>query len=288
MSIHEPNAAMLRRSGDQRLRARRDPGRWIKTPVEGRPRPTIGAASCCSMTVRWHLLELGDADNSSIQRPAVWARGSRPRKRDPERDASKRAERREVSQPAAHRHLACRACRASTWWRRAFPGQTRLVDWTTQPPDAARWILGDRPGARVAEGDGPLLIVPGRIGKICLTTVASSSPRGRQEEHLGGQMGGAAHRKSPQGPRHGLQRASRPALSVRAACALLGARDGPELRQAPSNVAKVVEASAAIIAADQTQRWNSSKRAWHREYYPGRSARMRPCRRPPATSTTGT
>jgi putative DNA primase/helicase len=169
-------------------------------------------------------------------------------RRDPERERRQEEERREIARtcerivkaaiPAPHPYLAAKG----------FPYELGLVIEDVRPllPSGD---LGDRIARAMPEGDGPLLIVPGRIGGD-VTTVQFITPEGAKKNILGGAMGGAFHRIAT-GRETWVCEGIATALSVRAALRLLGRSATVLAAFSASNVARVAKAiPRAIIAAD--------------------------------------
>ena len=97
------------------------------------------------------------------------------------------------------------------------------------------------------EGDGPFLIVPGRIGKA-VTTVQFIGADGAKKNILRGAMSGASHRIAT-GQRLVVCEGIATALSVRAALRLLNVSATVLSAFSAANVAKVA-AGHGFIAAD--------------------------------------
>jgi putative DNA primase/helicase len=130
--------------------------------------------------------------------------------------------------------------------------------------------LGERIARAMPEGDGPLLIVPGRIGGS-VTTVQFITPEGAKKNILGGAMGGAAHRIAT-GRETWVCEGIATALSVRAALRLLGRSATVLSAFSASNVAKVAAGlRGAIIAADHDKPVDAFDGLGTGEYYARRS-----------------
>lgn len=132
--------------------------------------------------------------------------------------------------------------------RKGFPDEPGLVhaDPASHFP-ATR--LGDAMRRALPEGDGPWLIVPGRIGRR-ITTVQFISPSGEKKNILRGRMGGACHRIAT-GPETWVCEGLATALSVRAALRMIGRHATVLSAFSAANVAKVAASlPGSIIAAD--------------------------------------
>jgi len=109
--------------------------------------------------------------------------------------------------------------------------------------------LGREIAFRLPEGDGPWLIVPGRIAKQ-VTTVQIIGPDGEKKNIYRGKMTGAAHRIAT-GRETWVCEGIATALTVRAALRLLGRPAAVYSAFSAANVAKVAQRHAgSIIAAD--------------------------------------
>jgi putative DNA primase/helicase len=169
-------------------------------------------------------------------------------RRDPERDRQ-RAEEQQQIEDACGRIVNCaRQDKHPYLARKGFSEELGLV--TEDPrPLLPRGQLGERMAHALPEGDGPFLIVPGRIGRR-VTTVQFITAEGAKKNILGGVMGGSAHRIAT-GRETWVCEGIATALSVRAALRLLGRSATVLSAFSASNVAKVASGlTGAIIAAD--------------------------------------
>jgi putative DNA primase/helicase len=166
-----------------------------------------------------------------------------PRARDPEKERQREAEAREVLDVCERIVKACRQDRHAYLARKGFPDEIGLVIY--HPSDH----MPERLARALPQGEGPFLIVPGRIdGK--LTTVQFITAEGEKKNILGGQMGGAAHRIAT-GRETWVCEGIATALSVRAALRLLGRSATVLSAFSASNVAKVAKGiPGSVIAAD--------------------------------------
>jgi putative DNA primase/helicase len=109
--------------------------------------------------------------------------------------------------------------------------------------------LGQDIAFRLPEGDGPWLIIPGRIGQQ-ITTIQIIGPDGTKKNIYRGQMKGASHRIAT-GRETWVCEGIATALSVRAALRLLGRSATVFSAFSAANVSTVAKRlSGAIIAAD--------------------------------------
>ena len=225
-------------------------GEWVKCPVDGKGRGNgsgrvmVNTDGKTGVAYNWitgdslRFSEAGTADAVSIQPP----------KRDLEAERREAQERAEVAriceaivraaQPAQHPYLA----------EKGFPEEMGLVLDDLRPliPDHQ---LGRDIAFRLPEGDGPWLIVPGRVAQK-VTTVQIIGPDGGKKNIYRGAMKGASHRIAT-GRETWVCEGYATALSVRAALRLLGRSATVLSAFAASNVATVASGlSGSIIAAD--------------------------------------
>lgn len=170
-------------------------------------------------------------------------------RRDPARDRQDEAERREIVAACARIVAGCTPETHPYLARKGFPQELGLVC-----HDAWRHLPQGSFGEAVAkysipEGDGPLLVVPGRSAGR-LTTVQFITPEGAKKNILKGVMGGASHRIAT-GRETWVCEGIATAMSVRAALRLLGRRATVLCAFAAQNVGRVASGiPGAIIAAD--------------------------------------
>lgn len=173
---------------------------------------------------------------------------SRAPKPDPMREKQRREEMAIVEAVCANIVRTSRNDRHPYLERKGFPEECGLVH------DDPRKImphtrLGDVLRSAMPESDGPLLIVPGRIGKT-ITTVQFISADGQKKNIFRGRMGGASHRIAT-GRRTIVCEGIATAMSVRAALRLLGQNWTVLTAFSASNVAKVASSiPGVVIAAD--------------------------------------
>ena len=222
-----------------------DPGRWAKSAVIGK-----SSANASGRVLIFDDQRGGIAYNwasGQQQRFTVQEQGevvARPR--DLAKERQQEADRIEIERicglivkgctPLPHPYLA----------RKGFPEERGLVC------DNPRAFLPDNRVAEMIEYaipkcDGPVLIVPGRIGNA-LTTVQFITPDGEKVNVRGGRIGGACHRIAT-GRETWVCEGIATALSVRAALKILGRSVTVLSTFAANNTAKVAQ-PGSIIAAD--------------------------------------
>ncbi len=133
--------------------------------------------------------------------------------------------------------------------RKGFPHEECLVhdDPRAMMPDTP---FGDVLRKAVPDADGPLLIVPGWVGKT-ITTVQFIAADGQKKNLYRGRMGGASYRIAAGKRRTIVCEGIATALSVRAALRFMGQNWTVLTAFSASNVAKVASAIPdAVIAAD--------------------------------------
>src|SRR5690606_22468270 len=102
---------------------------------------------------------------------------------------------------------------------KGFPDELGLVHEAPQREFPGGW-LGEAMAKAMPEGEGPWLIVPGRVGKA-ITTVQFIGTDGAKKNLLRGRMDGAAHRIAT-GAETWVCEGIATALTIRAALRLLG------------------------------------------------------------------
>lgn len=165
-------------------------------------------------------------------------------KPDPAKQRAREEERRRVLKACADVCAAAKAGQHPYLASKGFPQEKGLVLDDPRPllPTSAMRNA-------VPEGDGPYLLVPGRIGKT-ITTVQFITVDGDKKNILGGQMGGAYHRVAT-GAETWVCEGIATALSVRNALRLLGRSATVLSAFSASNVAKVASGlTGSVIASD--------------------------------------
>lgn len=247
MSIHDAIIAACRAVGIIPPRSART-GRWTPCPVEGKDKSNTSGRVMLNddgkTGVAWnHVTGQHQRFKDGEATGAVEAVAS-----DPERDRAKEAERRDVEEACRRIVSACAPAQHPYLERKGFPDERGLVLEDPRPL-MPRGALGEAMAAAVPVCDGPLLVVPGWIGRT-VTTVQFITPEGDKKNILKGLMGGACHRIAT-GRETWVCEGIATALSVRAALRLLGRSATVLSAFSASNVARVAAGiSGAIIASD--------------------------------------
>ena len=249
MSIHAAMSDACRAAGIVPPRQTK-PGQWVQCPVEGK-----GAGNTSGRVLMFDDGRGGICWN--------WATGQQQRftveglagqhdvkapPRDPEADRRRAQEQREVEAACLRIVKACDQTQHPYLARKGFADEIGLVIEDPRPL-MPRGSLGEAMAAALPDGDGPLLVVPGRIGQR-LTTVQFITAEGTKKNILRGQMGGACHRIAT-GRETWICEGIATAMTVRAALRLLGRSVTVLSAFSARNVAKVAEGiPGALIAAD--------------------------------------
>lgn len=226
------------------------PGIWSKSPVIGK-----AASNTSGRVLIFDDEQGGVAHNWATGEQKIFSlRGSgrsadRPVvRRDPERERRQLEEQKAIEVVCAEIVRTCQHGLHPYLARKGFPEELGLVHeapWRCFPANK----LGEALTKAMPEGEGPWLIVPGRIGNR-ITTVQFITPEGVKKNILRGVMGGASHRIAT-GRETWVCEGIATAMSVRAALRLLGRSATVLSAFSASNVAKVAGAiPGAIIAAD--------------------------------------
>ena len=249
MSLHAAMHDACRAVGIEPPRATK-PGVWVKCPVEGKGRGN-GSGRVLLFDdgkggIAWNWVS-GAEQRFTSEGMAGSAEARAPR-RDPEAERRAVQEQFEVERictgivgacaPAQHPYLAAKG----------FPDEMGLVVEDLRPL-IPNHDLGHAVARALPDGDGPWLIVPGRIGPR-ITTIQIIAPDGAKKNILRGKMSGAAHRIAT-GRETWVCEGIATALSVRAALRLLGRSATVLSAFSAANVSKVARANrGAVIAAD--------------------------------------
>lgn len=188
-----------------------------------------------------------------------------------ERDAEVERERAAVAAICERIVLGSRTDTHPYLERKGFPDEVGLVcdDPRSFFPDNR---LGEALTKALPEGEGPLLIVPGRIGKR-VATVQFITPDGAKKNILRGQMTGASYRIAT-GAETVVCEGIGTALSVRAALRFLGRHMTVLCAFSASNVGQVASAiPGAVIAADHDKPVEGLEGLGAGEFYARRSGR---------------
>jgi putative DNA primase/helicase len=248
MSIHDAMRDACAAVGIKPPR-RTVPGKWVQCPVDGKA-ATNGSGRVLVFDdgrggLAWNW-STGQQQRFSAE--GLGANETRAPKRDPEAEARAMAELHEIARACERIVRACTPGPHPYLVAKGFPDEHGLVIEDVRPclPSGH---LGERIARAMPEGDGPLLIVPGRVGRQ-ITTVQFITPEGVKKNILGGVMGGAAHRIAT-GRETWVAEGIATALSVRAALRLLGRSATVLSAFSAQNVARVAGGlRGAIIAAD--------------------------------------
>lgn len=221
------------------------PGRWTRTDTferngKGDAEVMINGDGRGVSVVNW---QTGQRKTVRVDGTTT---GIAPVRRDPQ-EARREIEEREAVAAVCERIVkTCRQDVHPYLAAKGFPDEIGLVH--DNPRECLpAGSLGD--AIARAMPDGPLLIVPGRIGQR-VTTVQFIAADGAKKNILRGAMSGACHRIAS-GRRTVVCEGIATALSVRAACRMLNAQVTILSAFSAANVAKVAAAiPGAFIAAD--------------------------------------
>lgn len=154
---------------------------------------------------------------------------------------------------------------------KGFPDELGLVHETPQSAFPSGW-LGEAMMKAMPEGEGPWLIVPGRVGKS-ITTVQFIGTDGAKKNLLRGRMDGASHRIAT-GADTWICEGIATALTVRAALRLLGRSATVLSAFAASNAAAIASGTpGAILATDNDKPIETFGGIGTGEYYARKSGR---------------
>lgn len=223
------------------------PGRWVRTSTT--ERNGKGDASVLVFDDRqggivWNW-QTQQKQQFSLRGDGV---ASPALRRDPEKERRQELERIEVERICAEIVRTAKTDLHPYLARKGFPEEPCLIH---DDPRAVmgRSAIGEAMAQAIPPSDGPLMIVPGRIGGR-ITTVQFISADGTKKNILRGVMSGAHHRIAT-GRETWVCEGIATALSVRAALRLLGRQATVVCAFSASNVAKVASGvKGACIAAD--------------------------------------
>jgi putative DNA primase/helicase len=206
-------------------------------------------------------------DGANDNRPADPKIEARRRAREAERES----ERRQVERICADLVQGCRTDVHPYLKAKGFPEEPGLV--CDDPRDFfPSGRFGDLLGLALPEGQGPFLIIPGRVGKT-ITTVQFITPDGAKKNILRGVMNGASHRIAS-GRDTWVCEGIATAMTVRAALRLLRASVTVLSAFSASNVGQVAESIAGSrIAADHDKPVETLEGLGAGEFYARRSGR---------------
>lgn len=245
-------------------------GQWVKCPVTGKARSNTsgrvmifddetGGIAWNWATGEQHTFRVGGEGSRKVAAP----------RRDPEAERREREEREAVARVCADIVRTAEQAAHPYLERKGFPEELGLVHeapWRHFPHGP----LGEAQTRAMPQGDGPWLIVPGRIGQR-VATVQFIAPDGSKKNILKGVMGGASHRIAS-GRETWVCEGIATALSVRASLRMLGRSATVLSAFSASNVAKVAAAiPGAIIAADHDKPVESLHGKGTGEFYAAQS-----------------
>lgn len=223
------------------------PGQWLRTDDLDKRRGNKNGA----VTINDDMRSGCAWNHTTGQHQRFWVGGaSAPapaRQRDPDTERRAMQERMAVSDACGRIVRACATEPHPYLAAKGFPeGRGLVID------DPRGFLPAGDLGAAMARAlpqGGPLLVVPGRIGKT-ITTVQFITPEGDKKNILRGQMGGAAHRIAT-GRETWVCEGIATALSVRAALRLLGRSVTVYSAFSAHNVGRFAKGiPGAIVAAD--------------------------------------
>ncbi|MGV6875905.1 toprim domain-containing protein [Pseudochelatococcus sp. B33] len=248
------------------------PGRWTKTDTyerngKGDGRILIFDDGMGGLAHNW---QTGQQERFSI-RNEIFSSAPVPSRPSPDPEAArlKRAEQAEVERICEAIVKSCRQEPHPYLARKGFPEELGLVH------DDPRAVLpatsfGEMLAKAMPVSEGPVLIVPGRIGRR-ITAVQFIDAEGAKKNILRGQIGGASHRIAT-GSRTVVCEGIATALSVRAALRLLNVPATVLAAFSASNVAKVAAAiPGAMVAADHDKSIEALDGLGTGEFYAKRS-----------------
>lgn len=249
MSIHSAMHHACRAVGISPPRDVR-PGQWLHVPVDGKGRSNrsgrvmVNPDGKTGVAYNWvsgehmRFSEAGTADKARVPAP----------KRDTEAEQRQAREHAEVARICAAIVRAASSGPHLYLETKGFPDEHGLILDDLRPliPDH---YLGQDIAKRLPEGDGPWLIVPGRVGQQ-ITTIQIIGADGNKKNIYRGQMKGASHRIATGGETWVCEGIAT-AMSVRAALRLLGRSASVYSAFSAANVAAVAKRlTGAFIAAD--------------------------------------
>lgn len=250
------------------------PGVWAKSAVIGKAsnntsgrvlvfddgRGGVAHNWATGMQVKFRID--GDSEAGQAPRPKV----------DHDRIRRMQEEQRQVEAICAEIVRACRQEPHPYLERKGFPEELGLVhDMPQKHFPLGR--LGESLAKAMPEGEGPWLIIPGRIGKT-ITTVQFIAPDGTKKNILRGRMDGARHRIAS-GAETWIAEGIATALTVRAALRLLGRSATVLSAFSASNAAKVAAGiPGAFLAADHDKPVEQFDGLGTGEFYAKRSGQV--------------
>ena len=250
------------------------PGRWTRTDSLGRNGKNDAAVLIDDDQQGGFVYNYQTAqgqkfrvDGANDNRPADPKIEARRRAREAERET----ERRQVERICADIVHGCKTDVHPYLKAKGFPDELGLV--CDDPRDFfPSGRFGEMLAHALPEGQGPLLIIPGRVGKT-ITTVQFITPEGAKKNILRGVMNGASHRIAS-GRDTWVCEGIATAMTVRAALRMLGASVTVLSAFSASNVGQVAEGIAGSrIAADHDKPVETLECLGAGEFYARRSGR---------------
>lgn len=253
LSLHEAMHQACAAVGIEPPKGKLVPGAWVRTDTKGKNGKNDAAVKLdddqrgglaynyqTALGQRFWMDQAGNDNGPTLPK--------RDLKREQERQREREEERALVARICADIVKGCRQDVHPYLKAKGFPEEVGLV--CDDPRDfLPTGRFGQLIEKGLPEGDGPFLIVPGRIGGK-VTTVQFITPEGAKKNIFRGEMSGASHRIAS-GRATWVCEGIGTALSVRAALRLLGAQATVLCAFSASNVGKVAEATpGARIAAD--------------------------------------
>ena len=248
MSLHDAMIDACRAVGLEVPR-KIEPGRWCASPVEGKGRGNTSGRVMLNddgkTGIAWNHItgrhqRFWEGGSPDVPAPAP--------QRDPEADARKAAEHRDVLEACRRIVAACDQAVHPYLDRKGFRDEIGLVIEDPRP-HLPRNSLGEAMASAIPVSDKPLLVIPGWIDNR-IETLQFITADGDKKNLLRGKMGGATHRIAT-GRETWVCEGIATALTVRAALRLLGRSVTVLSAFSASNVGKVAAGIPnARIAAD--------------------------------------
>lgn len=255
------------------------PGQWVRTDTKGRNGKDDAAVLIFDDErggMVWNH-QTGQSQRFTVNGATEYRRDPEVERRQRQRDAERLLQQQEVERICEAVVRGCETAKHPYLERKGFPEQLGLVC-----NDPARHFPRGRFGEALAKalpGEGPFLVIPGRIGQK-ITTVQFITADGAKKNILRGHMTGASHRIAT-GAQTWVCEGIATAMSVRAALKLLGVSATVLSAFSASNVEKVAAGiPGARIAADHDAPNEHLEGKGAGEFYARRAGR--PWTMPPA------
>lgn len=248
------------------------PGQWVRTDTKGRNGKDDAAVLIFDDErggIVWNH-QTGQSQRFTLNGAGEHRRDPEAERRQRQRDAERLVQQQEVERICAAIVRGCETAKHPYLERKGFADQLGLVC-----DDPTRHFPSGRFGEALAKalpGDGPFLVIPGRIGQK-IVTVQFITADGAKKNILRGHMTGASHRIAT-GAQTWVCEGIATAMSVRAALRLLGVSATVLSAFSASNVEKVAAAiPGARIAADHDAPNEHLEGKGAGEFYARRSSR---------------